>query len=125
EQLVSVFTKAFLGSWFEALTQMEPALGTFRRPEHERILAEFQDLDRRQLQTNAQRVAQRALGQRPAAESSASEIAVLQQAKAKTIPLARLLAEIPQIVLQLKPCLLMRPEEVGNLLAASLYRFDL
>ena len=127
-QLVPIFTKAFLGSWYEAVTRLDPALSAFRRPEHEQIVAEFRELDRRQIQINRQRNAQLAASGRPRLDQAGAEGGVLQQEagkKANHLPLPRLPEEIHPLLLQLKPCLLLLPKEIARFLPANLYRFDL
>ena len=57
EQLVDVFLKSTLTGWVDRIFQDEPALGGFRRQEHERVLGEFRELDRQLIRNNAQRVA--------------------------------------------------------------------
>src|SRR5262249_23682111 len=41
EQMVDVFLKSTLTGWVDRVFQEEPALGEFRRQEHERVLGEF------------------------------------------------------------------------------------
>ena len=57
EQLQDVFLKSTLTSWVDQVFHEEPALGGFRRQEHELVVDEFRTLDRQSLQANAQRVA--------------------------------------------------------------------
>ena len=130
EQLVDVLMKSTLSRWLDRVLQDEPALGGFRRQEHERILEEFRDLDRDLLRGNAQRVAQAAAACKPngAEESAGKEVALLMREahkKTRHLPVRRLLEEIPDLLLRLKPCMLMSPLSVSQFLDAAKVQFDL
>lgn len=128
-QLSDLFAKAVLTHWVEDVMQREPVLREFRRPEHEQFLAEFRDLDRRLLHAAAQRVGNFVAEQRPQAAQAdpGSEIAVLLREahkKSRHLPIRRLFEQIPQLLLQLKPCLLMSPLSVSQFLPAQKLSFD-
>src|SRR5439155_12865476 len=130
EQLVDVFLKSTLTGWVDRIFQDEPALGGFRRQEHERVLGEFRELDRQLIRNNAQRVALAADARRPQAPQAipGSEVAVLMREahkKSRHLPVRRLFEEIPDLLLQLKPCMLMSPLSVSQFLDAGKVHFDL
>jgi hypothetical protein len=130
EQLVDVFLKSTLTGWVDRVFMEEPALGGFRRLEHERVLEEFRDLDRRLIAGNARRVALAADARRPEAPQAipGSEVAVLMREahkKARHLPVRRLFEEIPDLLLQLKPCMLMSPLSVSQFLDPARVKFDL
>jgi very-short-patch-repair endonuclease len=130
EQLVDIFVKAALLSWVESIYQQEPALRDFRRDDQERAIEEFRELDRKLIRLAAQRVTQLADGRRPQAPQAlpGSEIATLMREahkKSKHLPLRRLFEEIPNLLLQLKPCLLMSPLSVSQFLHPEKIQFDL
>jgi very-short-patch-repair endonuclease len=130
EQLVDVFLKSSLTDWVDRLFQQDPALGGFRRQEHERVLEEFRELDRRALPINAQRVALAVDARRPQTPQAlpGSEIALLmREAHKKTqhLPVRRLFEEIPDLLLLLKPCMLMSPLSVSQFLQPDKVHFDL
>jgi hypothetical protein len=130
EQLVDVFLKSTLTGWVDRIFQEEPALGGFRRQEHERVLEEFRELDRQLIRVNALRVAQAADARRPQAPQAipGSEVAlVMREAhkKSRHLPVRRLFEEIPDLLLQLKPCMLMSPLSVSQFLHADKVQFDL
>jgi very-short-patch-repair endonuclease len=130
EQLVDIFVKAALLSWVESIYQQEPALRDFRRDDHERAVEEFRELDRKMIRLAAQRVTQLADSRRPQAPQAlpGSEIATLMREahkKTKHLPLRRLFEEIPNLLLQLKPCLLMSPLSVSQFLHPEKIQFDL
>jgi hypothetical protein len=128
ERLVETFTRAVLGGWVECIFQKDAALGGFRRAEHERVLTEFQELDRRLIQLNALRVGQLAEGRRPAEVSASAEVALLMREahkKSKHLPVRRLFEALPTVLQQVKPCLLMSPLSVSEYLPPDLIKFDL
>ncbi len=127
-QLLPLFTKAFLTSWLAAVSKQDPALATFRRHDHEQVLAEFRALDRQWLGATARWIAKKVENQRPRSEPVApgSEGALLLQHADKNSPadLATLFREVPNLLLQLKPCVLASPWQVSKLLAADKIPFD-
>jgi very-short-patch-repair endonuclease len=130
EQLVDVFLRSSLTDWLDRLFQQDAALSGFRRQEHERVLEEFRGLDRHLLQANAQRVALAVDSRRPQAPQAipGSEIAVLMREahkKSQHLPVRRLFEEIPDLLLQLKPCMLMSPLSVSQFLDPAKVQFDL
>jgi hypothetical protein len=130
EQLPDVFLKAALGSWVETNFQQDSALGTFRRAEHERVVAEFRTLDRELIRQAAVKVAERAQERRPVAGEPApdAEMAVLRREahkKTRHLPIRRLFEEIPTLLLRLKPCLLMSPLSVSQFLPPDRIIFDI
>lgn len=120
EQVVDVFLKSFWSAWSEAIFQQDPVLAGFRRIEHERILGEFQELDRELVRQGAGRVVEKAGAD--AAALFPDEATVLSKEahkKTKHWPLRRLFDAIPNLVLKLKPCLLMSPLSVSQFLPAD------
>jgi len=130
DRLADVFTKAAVSDWLETIFQQDPALEGFRGKDHEGIVAEFRDLERRLLGLNAQRALRLVDSRRPQVSQAASdpEIALLlREAHQNDDPgtLARLLADIPKLLLRLKPCMLMSPQSVSSLLHPEKITFDL
>ncbi len=126
--LVDLFDKAFWHAWLEGIFQSEPALGGFRREEHERVLDEFRSLDRQLLQSAAPHVLRKAADH--AGTFAEGDVALLMKEahkKTKHLPLRRLFEALPRLLLQLKPCLLMSPLSVSQFLPADpkVFRFDL
>ena len=64
---MDVFLKSILTGWVDRVFHDDPALGGFRRQEHERVLEEFRELDRNLLRLNAQRISLTAAGLSPLA----------------------------------------------------------
>jgi REase_MTES_1575/Protein of unknown function (DUF4011)/AAA domain len=130
EQLFDVFLKSTLTRWLDRVLLKEPALAGFRRQEHERVLEEFRDWDRALLHGNAERVALAARANGSAAPQAAADkqgALLMREAHKKTrhLPVRRLFEEIPELLLQLKPCMLMSPLSVSQFLDPRLVQFDL
>jgi very-short-patch-repair endonuclease len=126
--LGDLFLKAFWSRWLEMVFTQEPALAGFRRDEHERVLAEFRQLDRQLLQNSVGLVARRAF--ELAGKTDEKEVALLMKEahkKTKHLPLRRLFEAAPRLIGQLKPCLLMSPLSVSQFLPADAktLQFDL
>jgi hypothetical protein len=130
QQLVDVFLKSTLTGWVDRIFAEDASLGGFRRQEHERVLEEFRALDRQLIRVNALRVALAADARRPQAPQAipGSEVALLMREahkKARHLPVRRLFEEIPDLLLQLKPCMLMSPLSVSQFLHPEKVQFDL
>ena len=129
DQLVNTLVKAALTSWVDRIFQDDPILGGFRRQEHERVLDEFRELDRQLLRLNAERVAAAADARRPQATEAnpGGQIAILLREahkKSRHLPVRRLFEEIADLLLQLKPCMLMSPLSVCQFLDPARVQFD-
>jgi hypothetical protein len=118
DQVVDVFLKSFWSAWIEAVFQQDPVLSAFRRAEHERLVAEFQDLDRDSIRQGAARVSREALTRNPldAFEGECTLLRKEAHKKTKHLPLRRLFDAAANLVLHLKPCLLMSPLSVSQFL---------
>lgn len=130
EQFPAVFTRAVLTEWLEAVLQADAVLSRFRGNEQAHLAAEFRAMDRSLIGENTVRISRRVLAKRPVCPLPipGSEVEQLyRQALIRTRhkPLRQLFTEIPQLLLRLKPCLLMSPTTVSQFLPAELFRFDL
>jgi very-short-patch-repair endonuclease/DNA polymerase III delta prime subunit len=130
EQLVDVFLKSMMTRWLDGVLLKEPALAEFRRQEHENALEEFRALDRELLRGNAERVALAASKSKSSVLETVAEkqVALLMREahkKSRHLPVRRLFDEIPELLLQLKPCMLMSPLSVSQFLDPSVVQFDL
>ncbi len=130
---IHAFDKRFYLSWLDEVERAEPLLAEFRGTQHQRIIEEFCTLDRRQFELASKRIQARVDGKRPKRANldrsfTRSEPAVLLRElrkRARHKPLRRLFKEIPNVLLALKPCLLMSPLSVSQYLDADAIRFDL
>ncbi len=120
---------AVLQKWVEYIFEHEPCLGRFRGQDHENLIAEFQDLDRRHWQVGAHRVIAEANKHKPRVEyvPRDSEVRVLRTEALKQrrhLPIRRLFERMPDLITRLKPCLLMSPLSASQFLNPDM-RFDL
>ena len=102
--------------------QQDPVLASFRRDEHERVLAEFRELDRDAPPACRRPRSAQALSRAQPAGDTEAEVALLMKEahkKTKHLPLRRLFEAMPHLLLQLKPCLLMSPLSVSQFLPAD------
>lgn len=117
----------FRYSWYESLLDdyrvRIPALGQFAGAHHSHIVSEFIGLDREHFQLNAARVRRKvAEGLRAARDSHPEQNDVVRgEAKRKRghMPLRRLVAQAPDVLLAARPCWAMSPIVVSRLLPAQ------
>lgn len=122
EQVVDLFHKAFWSAWLDAHFQAEPILSQYRREEHERLVREFRELDRKILQQTAARIVARLDPVQSARATSDAEITLLMREahkKTRHLPLRQLFDAMPTLLMRLKPCLLMSPLSVSQFLPAD------
>ncbi|MBA2448867.1 MAG: DUF3320 domain-containing protein [Chloroflexi bacterium] len=111
--------------WLDARYARAPELHAFRGEQHEKLVEEFRDLDRQSLRLAASRIRQQVMRRRPkipAMPSSHSEPGILLREfnkRRRHKPLRRLFSEIPNLLLELKPCLMMSPLSVSRFLEAG------
>ena len=130
--VVDIFRRRFLGLWLDALYQKVPVLAKFSAEEHDELIDRFAQLDRLSVSTAGKRLRSHLLAQpqRPRADGTApatSELGVLLREvnkKRKHMSLRQLLAQIPTLLLRLKPCLMMSPLAVSTYLGSSDMKFD-
>ncbi|VTR97691.1 DUF3320 domain-containing protein [Tuwongella immobilis] len=130
ERLVELFDKAFLTAWLDAIRRDDPALRDFRGEEHEHRIEEFRQLDREQITRSARRVmrgvaARRPTGTQPLPGSEVEQLHRQALIRVRHRPLRQLFADLPTLLMQLKPCLLMSPMSVSQLLTRESFQFDL
>lgn len=121
EQVLDVFLKSFWSAWVEAVFLQDPVLAGFRRTEHERTLAEFRELDRQLIREGAARVARAALARWNPSLLVEQQQQMLREAhkKSRILPLRKQFEEMGELILTLKPCLLMSPLTVSQFLPAD------
>jgi very-short-patch-repair endonuclease len=134
EEAGETFRARFFGLWLDALYERVPILRQFATDTHERLIERFRDLDRRSVASAAARVRafQLSRPERPrllADEApGSSELGTLLREvhkKRRHLPLRKLFAAIPSLLLRLKPCVMMSPLSVSTYLHAPEFHFDL
>jgi very-short-patch-repair endonuclease len=122
--------RSLLQAWLNWVFAQDSSLGTFRGENHERLIAEFRELDKKHWEQGVHSVIREANRQRPAASVviPGGEVQILFREVNKQrrhLPLRKLFAVIPNLLTQLKPCLLMSPISVSQFLDPERTRFDL
>ncbi len=119
--------KALRRAWVYGRFESDPALASFRGQQQDALLLRFRALDR-----EAQQVAQREIRARLAARlpdpTAPGQMEVLRRELRKRrahMPVRRLFADLRDVLLRLKPCVLMSPLTVARHLDPTLPPFDL
>ncbi len=129
--LARAFEKSFYGWWTESLVASEPTLAAFSRPEHERRIQQFRELDEEHARLTRELVVARLAARVPRATETllaSSEMGVLRvelQKKRRHKSIRTLFQKIPHLLPRLKPCLLMSPMSVAQYLDPDSPPFDL
>ena len=129
--LGDVFRKGVYQEWINNLYNEAPKLGKFRRENHEQLIADFKKLDQDLIRLSSSMVIEQANNRKPQdilVQAADSEAAILQKEAAKKrqlMPIRTLLQKIPNLLVKLKPCLLMSPITVSQFLPAESNKFDL
>ncbi|MCA1626418.1 MAG: hypothetical protein LC742_00395, partial [Acidobacteria bacterium] len=130
-QLVSILHKSIYQAWWNRICEIDERLGEFRARTHEDVIREFRETDAELVRLSAQRIVQMCDARRPQGaflQAQDSEIAVLRREAAKRrrhLPVRELFNALPNLLLKLKPCLLMSPLSVSQFLQTERMRFDL
>lgn len=129
--LERVFCKGFYSAWIGALCDCSAPIRRFRRNVQDERIKRFASLDDEQCSIAQRRIRERLTAALPAQENPgelAGELAILKKElgkKRNIMPLRKLFAKIPNLLMKLKPCLMMSPLSVAYFLEADAYRFDL
>lgn len=130
EKVVPIFRKRFFRIWLDAILPDYPAISSFRRRTQESIISEFTTLDKVQFEIAKARIRGKLINELPSISgftSGVDEISILKRELAKQrkiMPIRKLFHEIPNLLLKLKPCLMMSPLSVSLFLEADTYMFD-
>lgn len=123
------FVYGFFFAWLGIVAEQRPSLASFAERPHQDKVVNFRALEQDAKAVARHRVREKLLRRRPYAlfESTTSEPAVIQkqaQLKKRFMPLRKLFAQIPTILPQIKPCMIMSPIWVSVLLNPEVYKFD-
>ncbi len=115
----------------EQILQDRPLLQKFRGSMHSEMIARFRSLDLALVENTPREIQAKLLANKPQAswiQSASAETAILRREynkKRRIMPLRKLFYEISNLIQALKPCLMMSPLTVSQLLDPNLYQFDL
>lgn len=126
--------KTFKGNYADALLKevlaSNPRLRGFVKEIHERNITKFRELDRRMIEANRLRVAEKAYSLRPTvgeAVSPDSEMGILLgelDRKRGVMPIRRLMRQTGGLIQRFKPCFMMSPLSVAQFLDIGGVGFD-
>lgn len=131
EDVVSIFKRGFFTLWVRSVIGSKKTVEQFRRHNHDEKINRFVSLDERQMLIAQERIRQNVINGIPDTNrvlSANDELSILQKEidkKRRKMPLRKLFKSIPNLLLKLKPCMMMSPLSVAYFLEAESYEFDM
>ena len=129
-QIIPIFQKRFLRLWLDAVLPEYPAVLNFRRLNQENTIREFAELDILQFEIAKARIKSKLINNLPLLDkftNGMDELGILKRElskQRKIMPIRKLFHQIPNLLMVLKPCLMMSPLSVSLFLEADTYQFD-
>lgn len=126
-----IFLKGFYQMWLGAVCDKSASVRRFRRNTHDERISKFIELDDLQLLIAQMRIREKLIENLPSNHQllkATDEVAILRKELSKKrniMPLRKLFKQIPNLLLKLKPCLMMSPLSVSYFLETEAYHFDL
>ena len=130
-QWEDAYKRRFFVLLSDAMIQSNSILIKFRSSEHENLRSRFKQLDNKLIELAALEIREKLYKTRPGTswvEADSAETSILRRElnkKRRIKPLRILFSEIPNLLFSLKPCLMMSPFTVCQLLDPELYEFDI
>lgn len=127
---IGTYLKRFYSLWLDEIYLQNKLLSEFNREKFERLRKDFQEKDINQFVLARARIRQILSSQRPNVSNllvRGTEVNTLireSQKQRKIMPVRVLFEKIPNLLLTIKPCLLMSPLSVSQYLNPVLYSFD-
>lgn len=130
KDVCAAFERGFYHQWLGLVMDKVPAVQSFRRRVHEQRIDRFISTDEKQFELSRKRIRKSIISTYPSVNqvSRGSELQILRhemEKKRRIMPLRKLFKSIPNLLLTLKPCLMMSPLSVAYFLEAGLYQFDM
>lgn len=128
--IVPVFQKRFFRLWLDSVLPEYSVVANFRRKIQESVIQEFGQLDKLQFTIARFRIRTKLINSLPSMDhfmSGVDEISTLKRElnkQRRIMPIRLLFKAIPNLVLALKPCLMMSPLSVSLFLESDAFRFD-
>ena len=129
--VVDAFERGFYSNWLLAQLDGVPSVQGFRRRIQDQRVEHFAKLDAKQYVIARKRIRSKIIQTYPDLNRVAragSELGILRHEmdkKKRVMPIRKLFKSIPNLLLTLKPCLMMSPLSVAYFLDANAYRFDM
>lgn len=130
KDVCAAFERGFYYQWLGLAMDKVPSVQSFRRRVHEQRIDRFISTDEKQFELSRKRIRKSIISTYPSVNqvSRGSELQILRhemEKKRRIMPLRKLFKSIPNLLLTLKPCLMMSPLSVAYFLEAGLYKFDM
>lgn len=131
ENIEKMFLKGFYHMWLEAVCDKSASVRRFRRNTQDEKIKKFIELDDLQLLIAQMRIREKLIENLPSSHrmlKATDEVAILNKELSKKrniMPLRKLFRMIPNLLMKLKPCLMMSPLSVSYFLETEAYHFDL
>lgn len=131
ENIEKVFLKGFYHMWLGAVCDKSASVRRFRRNTQDEKIKKFIELDDLQLLIAQMRIREKLIENLPSSHrmlKATDEVAILNKElgkKRNIMPLRKLFRMIPNLLMKLKPCLMMSPLSVSYFLETEAYHFDL
>ena len=131
EDAVNAFLKKFYSNWLEDILFSSSSLRSLCGKDYSEEVTHFNQLDISQLSSAKTRIRNKIVSRLPNVDDavySNTELSILKQELYKQkggMPAAKLLHKIPNIVMNLKPCMMMSPLSVSLFLQNDDYMFDM
>lgn len=129
--LMRLLKKSVAAEQVRILKETVPALANFKGANHDQMVAGFRTIDRKIIELAPASVIQACNAQRPTVngfDAQGSEVTLLRRESRKSrriLPLVTLFERIPNLLLKLKPCLMMSPLSVSQYINPDRFSFDL
>lgn len=126
-----VYLKRFYRVWLDTMIPKHQEIANFRRRNQESLIDEFRKLDLLQMKIARTRIKTELISKLPDVNrtiSASDEVAILRRElnkQRRIMPLRKLFRTIPNLLMALKPCLMMSPLSVSLFLQADSYDFDM
>lgn len=131
EIMQKAYLKRFYRAWLDIMIPKYQEIANFRRRNQESLIEEFRNLDLLQMKIARTRIKTKLISKLPDVNrtiSASDEVAILRRElnkQRRIMPLRKLFRTIPNLLMALKPCLMMSPLSVSLFLQADSYDFDI
>ena len=129
-EVLPIFKKRFYRLWLDKIIPTFPAVSTFRRAVQEGRIDEFDQLDKMQFAIAQARIQAKVIESLPQVDrftNGNDEVGILRRElgkQRKLMPTRMLFNKIPNLIMMLKPCLMMSPLSVSLFLESNAFQFD-
>jgi len=127
----NVFKRRFYILYEDAITQLSDIFQNFSSASLNTLIEKFKELDSDLIKSSSYEIREKLYKSRPNSswiQAQSAETSILRKEmnkKRRIKPLRRLFHEIPNLIQSLRPCLMMSPLTVCQLLDTKLFHFDI